>query len=247
MDNQTPTAPVKKPLPLSRKKPYVFNWDRPIKRHPITYMWSIPVADHIVLKSRFEDRVYTGADNVPKEGGFLLCSNHVNGFDPITITVGFRGRREMYFMAKEEFYQAFYTRWALNIWNGFPVNRGKADRDSINYAVRVLKAGFGLLVFPQGTRDLLGERPSGFSSTAQRSLHGKRGSLFFRLPSIRFRNRVIKRRPFTSDTANPLPIGNLASQKAAERRKKFVRQHSLSRNGLHSSGTWKIKHIRRHI
>ncbi|MDD5887813.1 MAG: lysophospholipid acyltransferase family protein [Oscillospiraceae bacterium] len=166
MDNQTPAAPVKKPLPLSRKKPYVFNWDRPIKRHPITYMWSIPVADHIVLKSRFEDRVYTGADNVPKEGGFLLCSNHVNGFDPITITVGFRGRREMYFMAKEEFYQAFYTRWALNIWNGFPVNRGKADRDSINYAVRVLKAGFGLLVFPQGTRDLLGERPSGFKHGA---------------------------------------------------------------------------------
>ena len=106
-----------------------------------------------------------GEENIPEKGPFLVVCNHASNFDPLLLGTAMR-HHLIHFMAKEEFYQAFYTRWALNIWNGFPVNRGKADRDSINYAVRVLKAGFGLLVFPQGTRDLLGERPSGFKHGA---------------------------------------------------------------------------------
>ena len=26
-----------------------------------------------------------GTENIPKEGGFLLCGNHVSGFDPLVI------------------------------------------------------------------------------------------------------------------------------------------------------------------
>ena len=93
-------------------------------------------------------------------------SNHVKGTDPIAVAYGFRGNPECYFMAKEEFFHAFYTRWALNIWNGFPVSRGSADRDAMKYAQRIMEGNYGLVIFPQGTRDRENKRPADFKAGA---------------------------------------------------------------------------------
>lgn len=148
-------------LPLSQKKPYKYNWNRKIKSLPITYAWAKYLARFIV-KKRFKEVTYIGADNLPDEGGIIICANHVSGFDPITIMNGFNCRRQFYFMAKQEFFQAFYTRALMLRFNAFPVSRGKADRDSIRYCQRIVENGFGLMVFAQGTRDKEGKRPSGF-------------------------------------------------------------------------------------
>lgn len=39
-----------------------------------------------------------GRENIPEEGGVLLCSNHISNFDPPT--VGIKIRRQVRFMAK---------------------------------------------------------------------------------------------------------------------------------------------------
>lgn len=52
-----------------------------------------------VLKPIYRFEVF-GKENFPKEGGVLLCSNHIDNLDPPV--VGINAPRPVYFMAKEE-------------------------------------------------------------------------------------------------------------------------------------------------
>jgi 1-acyl-sn-glycerol-3-phosphate acyltransferase len=154
-----------KKIPLMSDKPYDFNWDKPLVERVGLYHFWMPVA-HILLNHEFETLDFYGTENVPQNGPFLLVSNHVNGFDPITMVYGIRARRRFFFMAKEEFFRTFYIRWLLEPLGGFPVKRGTADRDSMKFAQRVLEDGrFGLVIFPQGSRDRQRKRPE-LDSTA---------------------------------------------------------------------------------
>ena len=47
-----------------------------------------------------------GKENFPKEGGVLLCTNHIDNFDPPV--VGITCPRPVHFMAKEELFNATY-------------------------------------------------------------------------------------------------------------------------------------------
>ncbi len=164
-----------KDIPLISDKPYDFNWDKQLVEHKKLYSALMPLA-HILLNREFETLDFYGTENVPKDGPFILVSNHVNGFDPITMVYGIRARRQFFFMAKEAFFRTFYIRWILEPLGGFPVKRGTADRDSMKFAIRTLEDGrFGLVIFPQGTRDRERKRPeldstaNGFAMIARES------------------------------------------------------------------------------
>lgn len=148
-------------LPFSSKKPYHFDWDQDIKNRKIIYWWAPTVADWVV-RMRFKKVTYYGAENIPETGGFIICANHVTGFDPIVLMNGFHCRRQCYFMAKQEFFQAPYMRWVMLTFGAFPVNRGRADRDSIRFCQKIIQNGYGLMIFAQGHRDKEGKRPTGF-------------------------------------------------------------------------------------
>ncbi|HDZ77507.1 MAG TPA: 1-acyl-sn-glycerol-3-phosphate acyltransferase [Candidatus Omnitrophica bacterium] len=91
-----------------------------------------------------------GRDNIPKSGGFILASNHASNMDPVAI--GVASARPINFMAKEELFSNKFFGFILGRVNVFPVKRGKADLSSIKEAIKRLKRGEGLLLFPQGTR-----------------------------------------------------------------------------------------------
>lgn len=148
-----------KEIPLISEKPYDFDWNKELVEPVRLYHFWMPVA-HILLNHEFEALDFIGEENIPKEGPFILVSNHVNGFDPITMVYGIRARRRFYFMAKEEFFRTFYIRWLLQPLGGYPVKRGAPDREALKFSVRVCQDGrFGLMVFPQGTRDRERKRP----------------------------------------------------------------------------------------
>ena len=143
-------------LKFYSEKEYNYNWDKDLKEHRTLYAVLYPIAHVLVDKIKFNGVEVYGTENIPTTGKVLLASNHASGFDPITIVYAMsrdRRSRTMYFMAKEEFFHTFYTKWPLLILNGFPVKRGTSDRKSLNFAIRTLKENFALLIFPQGTRD----------------------------------------------------------------------------------------------
>ena len=94
---------------------------------------------------------YVGLENVPKEGGFILASNHMKALDPMFISLGIK-ERQLHFMGKKELFENPITKWALTKVNGFPIVRGSADPEALNYAIRIPQEGHILGIFPEGTR-----------------------------------------------------------------------------------------------
>lgn len=60
-----------------------------------------------------------GAENFPKDGGVLLCTNHIHNFDPPV--VGITAPRPVHFMAKEELFSVPVLGKMVNHLNAFPV------------------------------------------------------------------------------------------------------------------------------
>lgn len=94
---------------------------------------------------------YVGIENVPKEGGFILASNHMHALDPVFIGLGMK-ERQLHFMGKKELFENPIAKSFLTKLNGFPIVRGGADTQALDYAIRVVKEGHILGIFPEGTR-----------------------------------------------------------------------------------------------
>ena len=91
-----------------------------------------------------------GVENLPKTGGFILASNHLSYADPPA--VGVNCKRRLNYMAKEELFSKPLIAWWLNSVGCIPVKRNSGDLSALREAIRRLRAGEGLLLFPQGTR-----------------------------------------------------------------------------------------------
>ena len=92
-----------------------------------------------------------GAENVPDEGGFILCSNHVSARDPIYLALRLK-KRQLHFMAKAELFKIKPLGALIRALGAFPVDRHNSDLNAIRTALKLLNDGHGLAIFPQGTR-----------------------------------------------------------------------------------------------
>jgi len=92
----------------------------------------------------------TGRERVPPSGGVLLVANHTSYADPPI--VGAACLRPVNFMAKAELFRIPVLAGFIRRTHAFPVRRGSADRAALRQAVRLLRAGKVLLVFPEGKR-----------------------------------------------------------------------------------------------
>nr|WP_251047407.1 lysophospholipid acyltransferase family protein [Planococcus sp. ISL-110] len=111
-----------------------------------------------------------GSENFPKEGGILLCSNHIHALDPPV--VGMTAPRTVHFMAKEELFKAPILGPILPKLNAFPVKRGMSDREALRMALKILKSGEVVGLFPEGTRSTDGVLKKGLSGAGFFALRG---------------------------------------------------------------------------
>jgi 1-acyl-sn-glycerol-3-phosphate acyltransferase len=108
----------------------------------------------IVTKSVYRIKV-SGTENIPQQGGFILASNHLSYYDPLL--VGSSATRQVYFMAKQELFENPLFGSIIRRTNALPLRRGTIDRAALDSCVQVIERGFGLTVFPEGTRARQGE------------------------------------------------------------------------------------------
>jgi 1-acyl-sn-glycerol-3-phosphate acyltransferase len=91
-----------------------------------------------------------GGDHLPAEGSFLLTSNHQSYLDPILVAAG-QGR-PVGFMAWDALFRSWWfgpmIRWA----GAFPVRPDQADHGAFRSALARLRAGQGLVIFPEAGR-----------------------------------------------------------------------------------------------
>jgi 1-acyl-sn-glycerol-3-phosphate acyltransferase len=109
-----------------------------------------------ILRLAFRYRA-RGAENLPREGGYVLAAGHVSNLDPWALGLHIWPRRFLRFMAKSELFW-FPLSLALSGVGAFKVHRGQADREAIATAVALAREGNVIGMFPEGTRRKKGLR-----------------------------------------------------------------------------------------
>ena len=90
-----------------------------------------------------------GAENLPAEGGLVLCANHTSMLDILVLALA--ADRPVRYMAKKELF--FPPLGGLfTALGAFPVDRGGADLTAIKNAISIVDRGEMVGMFPQGTR-----------------------------------------------------------------------------------------------
>jgi 1-acyl-sn-glycerol-3-phosphate acyltransferase len=92
-------------------------------------------------------------------GPVILASNHESYLDPPL--VGSVADRAIFFLARKTLLAGPFFGWLLPKLNVIPVDQEGGDRSALKALIRILKAGEGTLVFPEGERTLDGRlRPA---------------------------------------------------------------------------------------
>ena len=89
-----------------------------------------------------------------QSGPVILAMNHQSYLDPPL--AGITCDRPIYFLARRTLLDVPILGWVLPKVNVIAVNQDGVDRSAIKALIRVLQAGNGVLVFPEGSRTLDG-------------------------------------------------------------------------------------------
>jgi 1-acyl-sn-glycerol-3-phosphate acyltransferase len=89
-----------------------------------------------------------------QSGPAILAMNHQSYLDPLL--AGITCDRAIYFLARRTLLDAPLLGWLLPKLNVIPVNQEGVDRSAIKAVIRILQAGNGALIFPEGSRTLDG-------------------------------------------------------------------------------------------
>lgn len=95
---------------------------------------------------------FEGLQHVPAEGPALVAANHISHFDPLAHAFFLEkaGRRPR-FLAKSELYRNPLLRRSLQGTRQIPVRRGSGDPAPVASAMRSLREGEVVVVYPEGT------------------------------------------------------------------------------------------------
>ena len=97
----------------------------------------------------------TGTSNIPKEGALIICANHKHVMDQCPILIS--TKRMVHYMAKKEYFDGKFA-WFFKMAGCISVNRSIKDTAASNQALELLKEGYAVGLFPEGTRNKTKEK-----------------------------------------------------------------------------------------
>ena len=96
-----------------------------------------------------------GANNIPKTGAIIICANHKHVMDQCPILIS--TKRMVHYMAKKEYFDGKFA-WFFKMAGCISVNRSIKDTEASNKALELLKNGYAVGLFPEGTRNKTKEK-----------------------------------------------------------------------------------------
>ena len=94
-------------------------------------------------------KVY-GKENIPEEGPVIFVGNHIHAVDPVGVM--FNTKRIVHFMAKESIFNGLSGLLFRNM-GLIKVYRNKSNPRAVVEAVKILRNGGIVGIFPEGTRN----------------------------------------------------------------------------------------------
>lgn len=105
-----------------------------------------------IYRVKFRNR-----NNIPKEGAYILISNHLSYLDPLLLGMGQR-KRKLRFMAKSELFKNKLFASLITGLGAFPVVRGEGiEQEAISTGEEILRNGGVMTIFFEGKRSRTGE------------------------------------------------------------------------------------------
>jgi 1-acyl-sn-glycerol-3-phosphate acyltransferase len=117
------------------------------------YYWTVYTLSKLVSRLFFRFRVLH-RERLIQEGPVLLAMNHQSYFDPPF--AGSACNRDIYYLARKSLLKGKFFGWLLPKLNVIPVDQEGGDRSALKALIRILRAGKGALVFPEGSRTIDG-------------------------------------------------------------------------------------------
>ena len=111
-----------------------------------------------IAKTFFSYRVI-GAENLIEEGPCIIAANHCSYLDPPLVGVAFR--RGIHYLARKTLLDWPVLGPIFPQLNVIPVDQKNADRSALMGAIRVVREGGAVLIFPEGTRSPDGKLQAG--------------------------------------------------------------------------------------
>lgn len=103
----------------------------------------------IIIKIFYGAKLYN-KENIPKEGGFIICGNHSSNWDPAVIGSLFPGYIQ--YMAKAELFKFKPFGYMIRKSGAIPIHRGSQDKSALLEIESALKNGGRVVIFPEGHR-----------------------------------------------------------------------------------------------
>lgn len=119
---------------------------------------------NVAFRLFYRVKIY-GRENIP-DGPCVVCSNHSQLTDPFFLLVAVRARHDISSMAKKELFEHPFVSWFVTGLGAFPVDRSISDITAIKTAIKALRDGRKLAIFPEGSRSADGEVKDGAAMIA---------------------------------------------------------------------------------
>ena len=91
-----------------------------------------------------------GKDNIPSDGGVIICSNHISAIDVLSIAAVCP--RQVTFIAKKELFSIPVLGAIIKALGAVKVDRGNNDVGAIRTSISQAEKGSAVAIFPQGHR-----------------------------------------------------------------------------------------------
>ncbi|MEU8608406.1 lysophospholipid acyltransferase family protein [Actinoplanes sp. NPDC048791] len=103
--------------------------------------------------SLWTKRTWTGMENLPPGGGFIITPNHMSQFDPLVVAhYIYESGRWPRFLAKASIWRVPFVGFMLRKTQQIPVERGSVEAvKSLDSLIEALHEGGVVVIYPEGT------------------------------------------------------------------------------------------------
>lgn len=135
---------------------------------PVTYR-CLALFARVAVRTYFPRITVAGAADIPRRGGLIIVSNHLDYADPGVLLANVP--RRAVFLAMRDLFDWPVVGVLPRLLGALPVDPDRADIGSLRAALRALDQGLALIVFPEGERSKTGGLQRGFAGAALLAYH----------------------------------------------------------------------------
>lgn len=133
----------------ARKPPAQAGVEVPRAGGPTLFYRFLYHLDRLCCRAIFRLRV-EGLENLPRDGGALICANHQSYLD--ILVIGAAVPRHVTFVARDTLADWAWLAFVMRRCGAILIRRGTSDRAAIRAMSESLKAGKIVAIYPEGTR-----------------------------------------------------------------------------------------------